>query len=402
MNALRPSPARSRSCIASRTWRRVSVFLGLPFLSLFIASSPAGTVVLERVPEGGIQPQAAVDDRGIVHLLYFKGAPPGGDLFYIRKERRGSDFTSAIRVNSREGSAIAVGTIRGGQLAIGEGGRVHVAWNGLAPKGGDWMQAPMLYARMNDAGTAFEPERDVIVKARGLDGGGSVAADGKGHVYVAWHASKPGNTNGEAGRAVHIAVSSDGGKTFASERLALEEPTGACGCCGMRMLADDRGRLFVSYRGALESGQRDQKLLVARDWESGFQVTFTDPWKVATCPMSSTTFSRTPHSVLAAWETSGQVRVSRWDDAQSRWSPPMTPSGVGKNRKHPVAVGNSQGEYLLAWTEETGWAKGGDVAWQIFDREGRPTEVRGRREGLPTWSLVSAYAESDERFVILY
>jgi hypothetical protein len=33
-------------------------------------------------------------------------------------------------VNSQPESAIAAGTIRGAQLAIGKAGRVHVAWNG--------------------------------------------------------------------------------------------------------------------------------------------------------------------------------------------------------------------------------------------------------------------------------
>jgi len=38
----------------------------------------------------------------------------------------------------------------------------------------------------------------------------------------------------------------------------------------------------------------------------------------------------------------------------------------------------------------------------VFDKEGRPTEVRRRQSGLPVWSLVSAYSESDGRFVVLY
>ena len=35
----------------------------------------------------------------------------------------------------------------------------------------------MLYTRLNDTGDAFEPQRNVIQKRVGLDGGGSVAAD---------------------------------------------------------------------------------------------------------------------------------------------------------------------------------------------------------------------------------
>ena len=72
--------------------------------------------------EGGIQPQAVVDDAGILHLIYFKGDPAAGDLYYVRSSPGTTEFTKPIRVNSQPGSAVAVGTIRGGQLALGRGG----------------------------------------------------------------------------------------------------------------------------------------------------------------------------------------------------------------------------------------------------------------------------------------
>ena len=56
---------------------------------------------------------------GIVHLIYYKGDAGHGDLFYIRSRDEGATFSAPIRVNSQEGSAIAAGTIRGGQIAVG-------------------------------------------------------------------------------------------------------------------------------------------------------------------------------------------------------------------------------------------------------------------------------------------
>ncbi len=189
-------------------------------------------VTLLRTPDHGLQPQAVLDAQGTLHLLYFKGDPNGGDLFYRRRPPGKSEFSAPLPVNSRSGSALAIGTIRGAQLAIGRAGRAHVAWNGPVPKNGGFMQAPMLYTRLNDAGTAFEPERDVITSARGLDGGGSVAADNQGSVFVLWHAPIPGSTNGEAGRGVFVARSRDDGGSFAPEHLASPRNAGACGCCG--------------------------------------------------------------------------------------------------------------------------------------------------------------------------
>src|SRR5215218_4810636 len=170
-------------------------------------------VRLLRTPDAGLQPQATVDGAGTTHLIYFKGEPAAGDLFYARRASGTKEFSSPLRLNTGPGSAMAIGTIRGGQLAVGSGS-VHIAWNGHAPKGGSYMDAPMLYTRFNDAGTAFERERNLVTFARGLDGGGSVTADNRGNVYAFWHVPKPGNTNGEAGRAVYVALSHDNGKTF--------------------------------------------------------------------------------------------------------------------------------------------------------------------------------------------
>ena len=38
-------------------------------------------VTLMRTPDGGIQPQVAVDRKGALHLIYFKDDPAAGDIF---------------------------------------------------------------------------------------------------------------------------------------------------------------------------------------------------------------------------------------------------------------------------------------------------------------------------------
>lgn len=374
-------------------------FLGsliIPF-----ASADPGRATLMRTPDHGIQPQAAVDDHGTVHMIYFKGEARSGDVFYIRRPEGEESFSEPIRVNTETGSVMAIGTIRGAQMAIGRNGRVHVAWNGRAPKNGDHREAPMLYTRLDDAATAFEPERDVITVARGLDGGGSVAADNEGNVFVMWHAPIPGGVDGEAGRGVFVARSRDDGKTFTPETLATREPTGACGCCGMRGFATGGGNVFALYRGAFEQVHRDEILLVSRNYGADYETAFTHPWEVATCPMSSAFFSATDSGVLAAWETAGQVYFARVTPGFTGLPKPVAPSGRGK-RKHPVAVGNDRGEVLLVWTEGTGWGKGGAVVWQFFDAIGKPISKIERTDGVPVWSFATAFAQPDGSFVIVY
>jgi hypothetical protein len=134
-----------------------------------------------------------------------------------------------------------------------------------------------------------------------------VAADEEGSVYVAWHGSSKDSAKGEGGRVVWFAKSSDDGQTFSEETPAFEESTGACGCCGMQVFADSRGRLLALYRSARETVHRDIYLLASGNRGRTFQSQRVDPWEIGACPMSSMSFSEGPAGVLAAWETAGQV-----------------------------------------------------------------------------------------------
>jgi hypothetical protein len=266
------------------------------------------------VPHKGIQPQIAVADNGL-HLVYLTGDPKHGDVFYVMSEDFGRHFSPPVRVNSQEGSAIAIGSIRGAQISLGRRNRVHVAWNGsdvAEPRGPINPEAgtpgsPMLYARLNDRGSAFEGQRNLMQRTFGLDGGGSVAADQNGNVYVAWHGKAPGAGQGEAGREVWVAQSADDGRTFVEERAVSPERTGACGCCALRLFADSRGILYGLYRSATQNVHRDIYLLRSVDTGRTFSVARLHPWDINACPMSSMAFVEARNGVLGAWETQSQV-----------------------------------------------------------------------------------------------
>lgn len=389
-------------------WTRLhlvsAVLVGIAMFSFAQNDGKPYGVAIVRVPERGIQPQVTVDAKGTVHLLYYKGDPANGDLFYARSGD-GADFKKAIQVNSQRGSAIAVGNIRGGHLAVGKNGRVHVAWNGsqkAVPKVPNVKYGnPMLYSRLDDDGTAFQTQRNLIRAAAGLDGGGSVAADSAGHVYVFWHAPEPGK-QGQNHRRVWVAVSGDDGKTFAAEKPAADESTGACGCCGLRAFADKQGTVYTLYRGAVTDDQRDMYLLTSSGKGKGFAVENLHRWAANFCPMSSEAFAEGPGGVIAAWETRGQVYFTRIDPATGKHSAPVAAPGAANERKHPALAINANGEVLLAWTEGMGWNRGGAVAWRVFGKDGTPTAEHGRVDGVPVWSLVAAFVRPDGRFAIMY
>jgi hypothetical protein len=362
-------------------------------------------VQLVRTPDRGIQPQALTDGQGRLHLLYFTGAPANGNLVYVRREPGAAKFSPPLRVNSQDGSAIAVGSIRGGQLAIGKNGRVHIAWNGsmqALPKN-PINGTPMLYTRLNDAGTAFEPQRNLMTTTSILDGGGSLAADAQGNVAVAWHALGKESVKGEDNRRVWVAVSHDEGKTFATEKPAWSEETGACGCCGMRGFADRQGNAYFLYRAATEKTNRGMYLLRSGDGGDSFAGRQLDNWKINMCPMSSEAFAEGPDGVIAAWDTEGQIYFTRTASKALAPEPARAAPGAGGERKHPALAVNARGETLLVWTEGTGWNRGGTLAWQLYDRSGNPTAESGRRAGaIPVWGLPAAVAEPDGRFTIYH
>lgn len=365
---------------------------GWALLLAAVLNAGADQPELIHLPAGGLQPQAALDSSGVLHLLYFKDEPASGDLFYERRAPGAEAFSPPVQVNSQPNSALAIGTIRGGHLALGQ--RVHVAWMGVGKEG------EMCYTRSDAPGQRFEPQRNLIHTAYGLDGGGSLAADGAGQVYVSWHAGR----EGEETRRVWVARSADEGQTFAAETRANPVETGACGCCGMRAAAGRDGTLYLLYRAATGGTHRDMHLLFSADQGGSFGDLPVHPWEINACPMSSAALTPLPGGqTLLAWETAGQVYWARADQRTGTLSLPMPAPGEGKGRKHPVLAINARGQVLLAWTEGTGWNQGGALAWQLYEADGQPGLEQGRLpEAIPVWSSVAVVAKPDGRFALIY
>lgn len=359
-------------------------------------------VKLLRTPAGGIQPQTALDSGGVLHMIYFSGDASEGNIEYVRRSPGATAFSKPIRVNSQPGSALAVGTVRGPQMAVGRSGKVYVVWFGTStakPRGPDG-STPLLFSRLNASGTAFTPQRNLVRYAKGLDGGLSVAGDRTGDVYVVWHAT--GKTPGEADRRVYLARSTDGGQTFAREVPVSPAALGACGCCGMRAFVDLHGALFVFYRAAAEAVHRNMTLLVSTDRGHTFRSKEVSPWKLNACPMSTAYLGEGGKRVLAAWEKAGEVYFDTIDPTTFNLSSSYAAPGQSNDRKHPAVAANSSGQVLLAWTEGTGWKQGGSLAWQLFSQSGQPLGAVGHASGVPAWGLPSIYTNSNGSFTIVY
>ena len=345
-----------------------------------------------------------MDKNDVVHLIYLTGDPARADILYTRSSDGGSTWAKAVRVNSQPGSAIAIGTVRGPHLAIGRNGRVHVAWMGSSlaqPKAPDGTSG-MLYTHLSSDGAAFEPQRNVITTHSGLDGGASIAADDAGHVFVAWHAPehRPGT---EQDRRVWVARSTDDGKSFAPEACISDPATGACACCGMRIMTAD-GKLFVLYRGASEQVNRGMFLIDATSELTDAHDRQIAPMKIGMCVMSTASLAGSQNAILAAWETHEQVVWSALDPAHpEKIAAHRVAPSDDRGQKHPAIASNASGQVLVAWAEGTGWNKGGSVAWQLFDASGSPLpEAGGQSANLPVWGSPAVFAKPGGGFVIVY
>lgn len=376
--------------------------LCLVLYSVGWASAPS--VHLEHVPDGGLQPQVLVDSAGTVHLVYLKGDPKACDVMYCKRVAGQSEFGSPTRVNSKPGSAIAVGTVRGAQFALGRNGQIHVVWNGSEKAGSKPSgSAPMLYSRLNEARDAFEPQRDLMTFTTHLDGGGSVAADDQGRVYVVWHGHRTTGPQEEIDRGVFVAFSQDDGKTFTPERQVNPADTGVCGCCGLKAFGDNQGQLAILYRSANPAGNRDTVLLLSTNYGSSFLASVVGQWHVSTCPMSTQELGEGRAGLFGLWEKQGQIYYETLSPGSIAAPHPKAAEGQTGNRKHPAfARGRKTGDPLLiAWTEGTGWEKGGALAWELVDSNGAALGS-GRAKGVPVWSYAAAVAEPDGSFTLLY
>jgi len=359
---------------------------------LIMSAAHAATVRMERVPEGGVQPQIEKGADGALHLVYLKGPPAGCDVRYASRKPADTAWNAPLTVNSEPNTAVAMGTIRGAQTALGKDGTVHVAWNGPGAKD---KPSALFYTRKEAGKTAFEPQRNLRADTKGLDGGASIAAGPAGEVFIVWHGAREGVEPGEQNRVVFVLKSTDNGDSFAPIKIANLDDTGVCACCSVKSFVTPDGELLALYRAARKPNQRDVTLLSSKDGGATFQHRIAGTWAIAACPMSSMSLVSTGHRMRGAWEAEGKGCTLLLD------APREALLLSGDKARHPALAVNAKGEILVSWSVGTGWQRGGELRWRILDAQGHLTADKGKADGVPVWGFTAAYAEGNG-FVIIY
>ena len=322
------------------------------------ADDATGKVTTVSVPALGRPVVAKTDVEGTIHLLCDSQDGPK----YAKSSDDGATFSAAIPVVSG-GSQTAGLEYSAWDMAVGKGGRVHVAMGTNAWK----LKLPQeewgyFYASLDPGSSAFTPVRNINKKP---SEGFSLAADEKGNVTACWLSDK-----------LYANVSHDNGETFAPS-IELDRHYNPCNCCTTSAAYGEDGRLAVLYREETNN-DRDMYLVLwdqGRDQMSRKRVGRT-PWKIDGCPMTYYTISGGRGGFVAAWPTRGQIYFARMDGKGDPLPPAEieTPGRSGM-RTGILALRAPDGSTLVAWKKDD------RLGWQLYDVDGRPAGAPGSAEG---------------------
>lgn len=330
---------------------RVTLLAGL--LVSFLCAAQDHVKVVE-LPDVSV-PDAEMDSRGTVHMAYLSA----NNIYYINSTDGGVSFSVPVRVNQETGYASG-GQFRGPDLAVGKEQRVHIGWynNAFALKRSK-QDRGLMYSRMNEARTGFEPERNLNHYPTDAY---SLAANSSGEVAVTWVAD-----------GLFTSLSSDGGTTFSAPLTQAPEP---CECCGTRSMYTAAGDLLILYRDR-RNNDRDMYLgSLGGDNDGTFPLKLnTGTWHIEACPMSGNFLSAQGDYSLAAWESADGIYFSRLNPDGG-----IAPPGeikVTADGRYPVVLGNET-ELLVAWKQDA------RLSWQLFDLHGnRRGETLSVQTSLP-------------------
>jgi hypothetical protein len=243
-------------------------------------------------------------------------------------------------------------------VAVARDGAVYVAWTARAGGGG---QTTTLYVSASrDGGRSFDAPVKVNDDLKpGVHGMHSLAVGEDGRIYVAWLderdiAAAPDGEHmqmqmhGEHNREVFFSYSADGGRTFsANRRIAVE----ACPCCKTSLAVSRGGRVYVGWRQVLPGDFRHVAVASSADGGETFDaptIVSDDRWELRGCPVSGPALAAGDGDRLTVvWYTAGGAGAPGLYSSESvdggRTFTPRRALSEGGVRGTPQLVSDAQG-----------------------------------------------------------
>lgn len=238
----------------------------------------------------GEQPQIAVDNEGLVRLVFGKN----DNIFYSASKDGGNTFSSPLLVG--EVKEMHLGMTRGPQLAtskdysivtaIDKTGNIHTFQ--LNHRSNKWSKIQ----NVND------------IEASAPEGLMSITADDNNNFYAVWLDLREDRKN-------NICFSTlNGNKGWSTNKFAYKSPEShVCECCKPSIVAKNN-TVSIMFRNWLK-GSRDLYLITSTNKGKSFteaQKLGYGTWQLAGCPMDGGALSIDSKNIIhTAWQREGQV-----------------------------------------------------------------------------------------------
>jgi hypothetical protein len=284
-------------------WKQTCQILCSAFIlvgsSVALAGSPL-ELARGTTPKGPQQPQLAVEENGVIHVVY----GVGDEVVHGRSADGGMSFSRVAELSF--GRVMSLGMRRGPRIAVAQGSICITAIGGLAGKGRD---GDVLAMRSNDGGKSWTGPVQVNDEANSArEGLHAMAAGPKGEMCCAWLDLRHGKTD------IVASTSRDSGKTWDTNVLVYRSPEGSvCECCHPSVAIDYEGRILVQWRNSLD-GNRDMYVASSVDGGRSFGPAHklgNGTWPLDDCPMDGGGIATLNDQVFSAWRRDKSVYLSR-------------------------------------------------------------------------------------------
>lgn len=372
-------------CLLSAGWTQAAEgpAAGLP---VHVVQAPAGCFV----------PDVVLDARGVLHMVYALRQ----NAYYVQSRDNGATLTAPVQINTAGTVEFKMGE-RGPKVAVGSDGGIHVVWVDCWAPG---VKTFVRYAHSQDGGRRFSPQR-AVSSMNGVDGV-TVTADGLGHVLVFWHVAHPPQQEIPQATWLHLARSTDNGRTFlADEHVQIANHSGlACSMCMMRARIAADGQATLVFRGA-ERNIRDFHVLKGPADGNRFTSIRVneDNWELNKCPMCGPELTPGPDGrQVCAFMSRHRVYWTVSDARLTRFQLHVaTPAGE-QDEIYPTAVANRRGQVLFVWQvgpmSTTGQAT---VKWARYTADGKFTGEQGTLGRTTSGTKATAFVGTDDEFYIV-
>jgi hypothetical protein len=272
----------------------------------------------ERIIAAGVQPQIAIDNEGVIRIIYGYG----DSIYCTTSVDEGTTFSDIQPVGVVP--EMHLGMSRGPQIASSKNFTLVTAMdrNGdihtfrLDHQSGIWEKTGLI----NDLpGSAPEGLMDI-------------AADQEDHFYAVWLDIRNDRRN-----KISYAFTTDRGMTWSKNQIVYQSPDKTvCECCKPNIAVSD-SRICIMFRNWLD-GSRDLYLMQSDNNGSSFGNAMklgVGTWKLNACPMDGGGLTVGGNKkVLTVWQRAGIIFYAEPDRAE--WQ-----IGTGRNcsitdPEHPV------------------------------------------------------------------